>query len=89
MRLTLTPADYRALAEFRFQVRKFFHFSEVAAREGLGKVFRHPSTVLSDPFDQPDRVGHGSWEDDLGSPFDARARRVRHRGGVGLPGRLG
>src|SRR5256885_1172721 len=33
MRLTLTPADYRALAEFRFQVRKFFHFSEVAARE--------------------------------------------------------
>jgi len=29
---TLTLADYQALAEFRFQLRKFFHFSEQAAR---------------------------------------------------------
>jgi len=28
----LTHADYRALADFRFEVRKFLHFSETAAR---------------------------------------------------------
>jgi DNA-binding MarR family transcriptional regulator len=29
----LTLADYQALAEFRFQIRKFLHFSEQAMRE--------------------------------------------------------
>jgi DNA-binding MarR family transcriptional regulator len=29
---TLTLSDYQDLAEFRFQMRKFFHFSEQAAR---------------------------------------------------------
>ena len=28
----LTPAEYRALAEFRFQIRRFLHFSEEQAR---------------------------------------------------------
>ena len=32
MATTLTLHDYQALAEFRFQLRKFFHFSEQAAR---------------------------------------------------------
>ena len=32
MAAALTLDDYRALAEFRFQLRKFFHFSEQAAR---------------------------------------------------------
>jgi DNA-binding MarR family transcriptional regulator len=32
----LADADYRALADFRFQIRRFLHFSEEAARsEGL------------------------------------------------------
>ncbi len=32
----LTEAEYRALAEFRYQIRQFLHFSEEAAkREGL------------------------------------------------------
>ena len=32
----LSGADYRLLAEFRYQIRKFLHFSEEAARvEGL------------------------------------------------------
>lgn len=32
----LSGADYRLLAEFRYQIRKFLHFSEQAARlEGL------------------------------------------------------
>jgi DNA-binding MarR family transcriptional regulator len=32
MNAVLTLADYQALAEFRFQLRKFFHFSEQVAR---------------------------------------------------------
>ena len=32
MATALTLGDYQALAEFRFQLRKFFHFSEQAAR---------------------------------------------------------
>jgi DNA-binding MarR family transcriptional regulator len=30
----LPQPDYRALAEFRYQIRRFLHFSEQAAREG-------------------------------------------------------
>src|SRR5215475_13870652 len=33
MPATLTQDDYQALAEFRFQLRNFFHFSEQVARE--------------------------------------------------------
>jgi hypothetical protein len=29
----LTPEDYGALGEFRYQIRRFLHFSESAARE--------------------------------------------------------
>src|SRR6266446_5708633 len=29
----LTSSDYQALAEFRFQIRKFLHFSEQAVQE--------------------------------------------------------
>ena len=35
-RLSLTAAEYRALADFRYQIRRFLRFSEQAARrEGL------------------------------------------------------
>jgi DNA-binding MarR family transcriptional regulator len=33
MNADLTPAQYRDLAEFRRQIRKFLHFSEATARE--------------------------------------------------------
>lgn len=33
MRTTLTPSDYRSLAELRHQIRLFTHFSEQAARD--------------------------------------------------------
>jgi DNA-binding MarR family transcriptional regulator len=32
MRHALNPADYRSLAELRYQIRRFLHFSEQAAR---------------------------------------------------------
>lgn len=31
---SITGSDYEALAEFRYQIRKFLHFSETAARAG-------------------------------------------------------
>jgi DNA-binding MarR family transcriptional regulator len=33
MKPSLTPADYRSLAELRYQIRCFLHFSEQAARK--------------------------------------------------------
>jgi DNA-binding MarR family transcriptional regulator len=33
MKTTLTPSDYRSLAELRHQIRLFTHFSEQAARD--------------------------------------------------------
>ena len=32
MKKDVTPAQYRSLAEFRYRIRKFLHFSENAAR---------------------------------------------------------
>jgi DNA-binding MarR family transcriptional regulator len=34
MEKSLTLADYESLAELRYQIRRFLHFSEQAAREG-------------------------------------------------------
>jgi len=39
-------ADYRALAEFRYQIRRFLHFSEQAAREA-GLVPRQHQRLLA------------------------------------------
>jgi len=33
MKTTLTPSDYRSLAELRYQIRLFMHFSEQAVRD--------------------------------------------------------
>jgi DNA-binding MarR family transcriptional regulator len=42
----LSEADYRALAEFRYQLRKFLHFSENAARRA-GLQPRHHQALLA------------------------------------------
>ena len=37
--MIIRPAEYRALAEFRYQIRRFLHFSEESARQaGLEPV---------------------------------------------------
>ena len=33
MEKILAPSDYQALAELRYQIRRFLHFSEQAARK--------------------------------------------------------
>ena len=37
----LTPADYESLAELRYQIRRFLHFSEQAARKAGLKPRQH------------------------------------------------
>ena len=42
----LKPSDYQALAEFRYQLRRFLHFSEQAAREA-GLEPQHHQLMLA------------------------------------------
>jgi DNA-binding MarR family transcriptional regulator len=72
----LTSADYRALAEFRYQIRRFLSFSEQAARaEGL-EPQQHQLLLAVRALDQP---GIGKLADYL---------MIRHHSAVGLIDRL-
>ena len=55
----LTLADYRALADFRYQLRRFLHFSESAAREGGLEPQQHQLllAVKGAPGGQPPTIG--------------------------------
>ena len=65
MRRDLTLADYRALAEFRYQIRRFIHFSERAARAAglnpqhhqlLLAIKGHPVTTQPTVQDMAERL---------------------------------
>jgi len=72
----LTSADYRALAEFRYQIRRFLSFSEQAARaEGL-EPQQHQLLLAVRGIDRPN-IG------DL-----AEYLMIRHHSAVGLIDRL-
>jgi DNA-binding MarR family transcriptional regulator len=55
----ITLADYRALADFRYQLRRFLHFSESAAREGGLEPQQHQLllAVKGAPGGQPPTIG--------------------------------
>ncbi len=75
----LTAADYRALSEIRFQIRKFLHFSEEAARsEGL------------EPHQHQLLLAVKALGDDGGPTVGALAEHllIRHHSAVGLLDRL-
>lgn len=75
----LTPEDYRALGEFRYQIRKFLHFSEQAARsEGL-EPQQHQMLLAIRAFD-------GGLGPTIG--YLADHLFVRHHSAVGLVDRL-
>jgi DNA-binding MarR family transcriptional regulator len=75
----LTAADYRRLAEFRYQIRKFLHFSEQAAcAEGLEPQQHQMLLAIK-------ALGEG------GGPTVGRLSEhlfVRHQSAVGLIDRL-
>jgi DNA-binding MarR family transcriptional regulator len=75
----LTRADYHALSEFRYQIRRFLHFSEeAAAAEGL-EPQQHQMLLAIQGLDDP------------GGPTVGRLAEylmVKHHSAVGLVDRL-
>jgi len=76
---TLSSADYRALSRFRFQIRRFLHFSEEAARgEGL-EPQQHQMMLAIEASEEGRGPTVGHLADQL---------LVRHHSAVGLLDRL-
>ena len=71
-----TAADYKALAEFRYRIRRFLRFSELAARaEGL-EPQQHQALLAIRALDQPDIRTLANY------------LMIRHHSAVGLIDRL-
>jgi DNA-binding MarR family transcriptional regulator len=76
----VSPPQFRALSDFRYQIRKFLHFSEEAAR-GLGlEPQQHQLLLAVKGFDGE---GHGPT---IG--YLAERLQVRHHSAVELVDRL-
>ena len=76
----LTDADYRALADFRLQIRRFLHFSEEAARyEGL-EPQQHQFLLTVRAL----TGAHGPTVGEIAGHL-----LIRHHSAVGLADRLG
>jgi DNA-binding MarR family transcriptional regulator len=75
----LSAADYRELADFRYQIRKFLHFSEEAARvEGL-EPQQHQMMLAIKALDEAGEPTIGRLAEHL---------FIRHHSAVGLIDRL-
>jgi DNA-binding MarR family transcriptional regulator len=76
----LTDADYRALGAFRYQLRRFLHFSEIAAKAQGLEPQQHQMLLAIRALEQP------------GAPPTvgqlAEHLFIRHHSGVGLIDRL-
>jgi DNA-binding MarR family transcriptional regulator len=79
----LSPAAYRSLAEFRYQIRRFLHFSEQAARaEGL-EPQQHQMLLAIRAWNRDDPEDHGPAIGQL-----AESMFIRHHSAVGLVDRM-
>ncbi len=75
----LSQADYAALNRFRYQIRRFLHFSEEAARvEGL-EPQQHQLLLAIEGSEEPDGPTVGHLAEQL---------FIRHHSAVGLLDRL-
>lgn len=73
----ISPADYQALAEFRYLLRRFMVFSEEAAREAGLAPQQHQALLAIKGFEGAPTIG------DL-----AERLAVKHHSAVGLVDRL-
>jgi len=73
------PSDYRALAEFRYQIRRFVRFSEEAARHAAVEPQHHQLmlAVKGKPDDEPARIA-----------YLAERLQIQHHSAVELVDRL-
>jgi DNA-binding MarR family transcriptional regulator len=76
---TLTRSDYQSLAELRYQIRKFLHFSEQAARKAKMEPRQHQLllAIKGLPQDLSPRIG-----------VLAERLQLRHHSAVELANRL-
>ena len=75
----LQKAEYEALAAFRFSLRQFLHFSEIAAREAGLTPQQYQAMVIIKGFPGRDRVTIGELAERL---------LILHHSCVGLVNRL-
>src|SRR5579871_225098 len=73
---TLSPGDYSALGEFRYRIRRFLHFSEMAAREEGLEPQQHQLLLAVRSLEQAEELPTiGALADHL---------LIRHHSAVGL-----
>jgi DNA-binding MarR family transcriptional regulator len=72
-------SDYRALAEFRYQIRRFVHFSEEAARHAAVEPQHHQLmlAIKGKPDEEPARIA-----------YLAERLQIQHHSAVELVDRL-
>ncbi|MBS0630484.1 MAG: MarR family transcriptional regulator [Verrucomicrobia bacterium] len=75
----ITPADYKALAHFRFALRHFLHFSAEAARAAGLSPQQHQALLAIKGFDPAETVSIGHL---------ATRLHLKHHSTVGLIDRL-
>jgi DNA-binding MarR family transcriptional regulator len=75
----LTQAEYKALAEFRYAIRRFLYFSENAARAAGVTPQHHQAMLVIKGFPRPDRITIGGLAERL---------QLRPHSAVGLTDRL-
>ena len=80
MTTRITFADYRALAEFRYQVRRFLHFSEHAARNSGLEPRQHQLMLALKGLPKGVRPTIGEL---------AKRMQIQHHSAVELVNRLG
>ena len=76
---TLTAADYRRLAEFRYLLRQFLHFSEQAAEDAGLTAQQHQALLAVKGFGGAGPLTVGDLAQRLG---------IKHKSAVGLVDRL-
>jgi DNA-binding MarR family transcriptional regulator len=75
----LTSADYRSLGDFRYQIRRFLHFSESAAKAQGLEPQQHQMLLAIRALDEPGGPTIGNLADHL---------MIRPHSAVGLIDRL-
>src|SRR6476469_8140982 len=79
MTSSLRQADYQTLAAFRYELRRFLHFSEEAARTVGIEPQQHQALLAIKGFPRPDQMLIGELAERL---------QIRHHSAVGLVSRL-
>ena len=74
----ISPREFRALAEFRFQIRSFLHFSENAAKDAGVEPQQHQALLAVKAL-EPEAARIGTIAERL---------QLRHHSAVGLVDRL-